>query len=971
MHLQAASLRGRGPTITVFLDKEHYEVQAERLTSAIGTAVVDLGPPSVVRCAFSAFNFRKIKEMFPEAKLDRGHDTTSDMVNKLLSQLNDYAIETKRGWIAKGPPEVPCDVGIATDYQFKKPPFLHQIIGWRFLHAMTTPALFGDCGIGKLNHVLTPVLTPEKWRPIGELAVGDLVMARDGKPYPVTGIYPQGIKPLFRVTFNDGASVLAGAEHLWLVRSFNDDQRNKPWRTMSTAEIVDAGLFYGKAQQSSRWRIPLVEPIQFAKQDLPLHPYILGVLLGDGSITTGTPSWTKNDAEIATTIAPLLPPRCTVHELTPIGRTKRWSIVTPLGQANSVTQTLKGLGLWGCHSWEKFVPHEYLFASPKQRLELLQGLLDTDGGTGATCTVEFSSSSQDLADAVVFLTQSLGGRAKHSLKAKPKFRYKGELRTGRPSYLVRLTLPSDVSPFKLDRKKHPHTHNIVRTITSIEPEGEAEAVCISVDSPDKTYVVNDFIVTHNTFIVGTWADSLVKAGDPLALIVLCPVNIIKHAWQHDLEKFTDLKSVRLHEPSTYKTKEKRAARYAQDGDVYIINPESAIRQEKELMALIRRLLKAGKHYALVIDESSKIKSNTSQIYKLCRLLRAKASNAIAMTGTPAPNGIGDLWSQFHILDHGLTLQPSFQDYRHDTHVSFQMKGVDAVYGGRKVPITHWRPKAGIGPSVYESIKDRMVRFRAEDCVDLPDKQFLRRDVTMTKEQTKVYNDMRDRLFAEFENEPITARVAAVRLMKLREITGGFVINDNKEAVPLCKDPPKMLECDGLLDQVLGKRLGDEDRKPTKAIIWAQYKWECKTLVKRYRRFGARGLFGGISHVARDRNIEAFQHDDNCQILVCHPKSAGHGLTLVEANYAIYYSFSYDYEEFYQSARRIARPGQTRPMFFYFLMVPDSIDGVMITALERKRNVSQIVTDGKITRGEFEQLAQHDDQTLAIDLEVVE
>lgn len=476
-----------------------------------------------------------------------------------------------------------------------------------------------------------------------------------------------------------------------------------------------------------------------------------------------------------------------------------------------------------------------------------------------------------------------------------------------------------------------------------------------------------------TFIVSTWADSLVRAGHDIVLLVLCPVTIIKHAWLADIAKFTDLTATRLHEPSSYKRKEKREARFAEDSNVYIINPELFIRVEKEVKALLKRHMRAGKKIILVVDESSKIKNHTSAIYKALKRLRPLTSRAVIMTGTPASNGIGDLWSQFDILDMGMTLQPKWRDYRHDTHVNFTMRGVDYYVkkgdGIKKIPVIHWRPRARIAPTVYKWVRPHMIRFRAEDCLDLPDKQFLRRDITMTKEQEKAYAEMRDLLYTEFEGEGITARVAAVRMMKLREITGGFIITDKGKQSPLNKETPKMIELDLILDQVLGERLGDENRQPTKAIIWAQYRWECTTLNRRYRRYGSRGLYGGISHTKRDDNIEAFQNDPKCQVLVCHPKSAGHGLTLTAANYAIYYSLSYDYDEFYQSARRIARPGQTRPMFFYFLMAPGTIDEVIARSLEEKKKVSDIITDGPFNRAIFDSLALPDGQQLNIDLEV--
>ena len=158
----------------------------------------------------------------------------------------------------------------------------------------------------------------------------------------------------------------------------------------------------------------------------------------------------------------------------------------------------------------------------------------------------------------------------------------------------------------------------------------------------------------------------------------------------------------------------------------------------------------------------------------------------------------------------------------------------------------------------------------------------------------------------------------------------------------------MLMLDELLEQSIADKLGDVG-PPSKALIWAQYQWECKALVKRYQQYGAMGLFGGISLGQKDLAIRRFKTDPNCRILVCHPASVGHGLTLTEADYAFYYSLSHNFEEFYQSQGRMARPGQKRTMTYYFLVCPGTIDEELINAIRAKKNLSDLVTDGRFAR----------------------
>ena len=416
--------------------------------------------------------------------------------------------------------------------------------------------------------------------------------------------------------------------------------------------------------------------------------------------------------------------------------------------------------------------------------------------------------------------------------------------------------------------------------------------------------------TGKTFMVLTFADSLIKQGEKWVFLVICPINLIQHVWIDDAEKFSNLTTLGLRdtpisvtardwkpgvdrkdpaaaEAATKQAKRRRTnllkERFSEDADLYVINPEN-IRGEvkqKRLLALLKRRVQEGFKICLVIDESSKLKNRTSQTYRAIKKLRVHCERCIIMTGTPSPNGVMDLWSQFSVLDDGKTLHPSFIDYRAEVAKEITLRGLSYTgRGGQSIPVTKWEPRPGAAQRVYQTIEPRMIRFRTEDCIDLPPRNFVLRDVEMNQAQLDAYEAMEEMLFVELEGVPVTARVAAAKLLKLREITGGFIIADDKREIPLGADAPKMIELDTLLEQSIADKMGDEG-PPNKAIIWAQYQWECRTLIKRYgRAYGARGLFGGISSKTKDESIRAFKTDPKCRVLVCHPASAGHGLTLI-------------------------------------------------------------------------------------------
>lgn len=358
---------------------------------------------------------------------------------------------------------------------------------------------------GRAQPVDTRVLTPVGWRRFGDLQVGDLVMGSDGLPTPVLGVYPQGRKQVFRVTAQDGASTLACGEHLWTVRTAGDRRRGR-WRTLQTRDMVGSL----RAFRAHRYELPLVDPVELVERDVPMHPYALGLLLGDGCLTTSTtPSFCTTDPQLAESL------RLTLAQLgIEVAYKDRYDYVLRhsaggrggLRVANPVTSILRDLGLAGTRSGTKFVPEVYKLNAPWVRFAVLQGLLDTDGGPvpqrGRSCRVQYCTTSPQLRDDVIFLVRSLGGVA-YSRTRPAQGRAPGrDVPFRSDAYVVEIRLPEGFQPFGLDRKRaaydatgggHPQ-----RFVDSIEPAGEAETMCIQVAAADSLYVTEDFLLTHNT-----------------------------------------------------------------------------------------------------------------------------------------------------------------------------------------------------------------------------------------------------------------------------------------------------------------------------------------------------------------------------------------------------------------------------------------------------------------------------------------
>ncbi len=323
----------------------------------------------------------------------------------------------------------------------------HQLRAiWRVIQTGST-YLAHAVGSGKAQPLDAKILTPTGWSTMKDIAVGCEVIAGDGTATRVTGVYPQGEKEIYRIEFSDGSATECCDEHLWLTQTYLErsaGQRaitmGKEWpsgaaKVRTLAEI--RGSLVSSHLGAKNHTIPMVEAVAFESRRVSLDPYLMGVLLGDGS-----------------------------------------------------------------KSADKFVPEDYKLNTPEVRLSLLQGLLDTDGGTSKSGhSVYYYSVSNKLADDVEFLVQSLGGIVRRSLKT-PFYHHNGERRQGQPCHILCISLPSHIIPFRLKRRVdlyRPKSKYIpARYIVSVTPAGRKQAQCIMVEHADHLYVTDDFIVTHNT-----------------------------------------------------------------------------------------------------------------------------------------------------------------------------------------------------------------------------------------------------------------------------------------------------------------------------------------------------------------------------------------------------------------------------------------------------------------------------------------
>lgn len=387
--------------------------------------------------------------------------------------------------------------------------------------------MVGPPGTGKAQPLDSMVKIPGGWKTMGDLQPGDEVATPDGSSATVLETFPQGIKPIYEIMFDDGSTVQCCLEHLWKVHSkdFNGGDRS---RLMTLSEIKD------KMARTKGWRpwIPLTKPVYNPKIDLPLDPYLLGIYLGDGSTAHGgDPMISSADEFIINYISNILDPGYEIKNhryydyVIRYTKDHRKTMVVGKGSKgnylNKYSNILWDLGLLDKKSSEKFIPDIYFRADYESRLSLIQGLMDSDGTAEKTGSSYFTSTSYELIDGLRSLILSVGGKCLVKGPGRKFYTYRGENRQGSETWALWVRLPNNGDLFKLPRKKE-LASKLVNTnfhwskcIEDIRYIGEKEAKCILIDSEEHLYITDYYTVTHNTLLARSVAG---EAGVPFFTI---------------------------------------------------------------------------------------------------------------------------------------------------------------------------------------------------------------------------------------------------------------------------------------------------------------------------------------------------------------------------------------------------------------------------------------------------------------------
>ena len=385
----------------------------------------------------------------------------------------------------------------------------------KIYNTVTRGATKGKCyllsagsGVGKALPNTTIIPTLNGMKTVGEVKVGDKLFDRHGRPTTVLGVYPQlNKKQKYKVTFKSGRIAECCDEHLWSYYNSNSRDKNK-LNTNTLKEIIKNDDLQNK-KGAYKYLVPIAKPAQWETKTYGINPYVLGLLLGDGSFRYNSInksiSFSSQDEELVAAIASTMGYSYSKNSEYNYSWTFHHNKTTSTHKNVWVEEILKDYpNLWNVKSEDKFIPQEFLFGDIQQRIDLLNGLLDTDGSVDNKGRISFFTISNKLKNDVIFLCESLGMTVSTIEDIRDKY-------SNGVCYKLNIKCTKDLKEqlFKLKRKKtiiENYISNGKRfetkdrdAIISIEPLMEyVDMTCFEVDNAEHLFLMNNFIVTHNT-----------------------------------------------------------------------------------------------------------------------------------------------------------------------------------------------------------------------------------------------------------------------------------------------------------------------------------------------------------------------------------------------------------------------------------------------------------------------------------------
>ena len=419
---------------------------------------------------------------------------------------------------------------------------------------------------------------------------------------------------------------------------------------------------------------------------------------------------------------------------------------------------------------------------------------------------------------------------------------------------------------------------------------------------------------------------LYDKGKINAALIIAPKGVYRNWFSGEipnhLPSHIDHKTI-LWTATTSKAKDKEYQQlFKIDYDLHILIMNVEAYSTKKGLEFATKFLNCHKTI-MAIDESTTIKTPTAKRTKAILALGKLAKYRRILTGSPVTKSPLDLYTQCNFLHEELLGFNSYYTFRNRYATM-----IDRNFGGRRVQIVGGYKRLD---ELSDSLKKFSYRVLKEDCLDLPEKVYIQREVELSDEQKQIYATMKSAALAQLKGKMATAPHVLTQLMRLHQISCGHLKNDDDTITEIKNN--RMSELLDVLDEVEGK-----------VIIWANYVYDIKQIVKAIsKKHGEDSIvqyYGAIPADVRQKNIERFQDpESDARFFIGNPQTGGYGITLTAANNVIYYSNGYDLEKRLQSEDRAHRIGQKKSVTYVDFITPKTVDEKIVKALRKKMNIA--------------------------------
>lgn len=768
-------------------------------------------------------------------------------------------------------------------------------------------------GFGKRLWVETPIPTPKGWTVMGALKRGDTVFDERGMPCRVLrALRAQEAPESMKVTFSDGSVIYADAEHLWFTYTKNardtlhtggsgkDDGKRKAGgriadttpKVRTTSEIASSLRVHSNQQLNHS--VKLCEPVQCPLADLPLHPYVFGVWLGDGHTRAAKLTIGVKDREVLDEFTRLGHPPTRVRQ-----KGGALEVEVP-----SLKEPLRGMGFLAAKArvWApKSVPPIYLRSSVEQRQALLEGLMDTDGTAAKNGSCCFDNTNENIADAVFDLVQGLGAKAGRLVK-RPTI-------TGRPQAVCapchRITFTPNFFVFRLTRKagrqnttKRRLTQQW-RYITNVEPVAPMRMRCIEVDSPSHLYLAGrSYIATHNTrsLISAVRMRRELGAEDPCTPVITSAIS--RGDWRREIKRVWPEAAVHIFhmdEPKGRRKAESPEQFHERQRQMWlpVLRGETGAPHNFVIVAYesIATLQQAAKEEnvvfdACVPDEAHQVKRSTAQRSIDLMPLVSRSNTTLLATGTPVHNRPRDLFNLLNICKvnyHGGSLYKWAEKY-------FVCRQTEGGYG-RTIDELYDKPQ------LIHDLKFFMLqRSVAEAYGELP---------PVTRSMKRL-------------DAPETFRISPAKALKMKD--GGIIDTALRKCAAQKLDYAAQLAFD------IGAPV----------VIFTYLKEHANALVKKLEKLKVQAVLatGDVSPTQRDKRIEEWKAapPGHLHALVCTMDAVRESATLTRAADTIFLDIDWLPGKQAQCEGRTSparqKEGERRPVRYWYLVIEGGPDEVV-------------------------------------------